>query len=305
VAEWKPELVVDETLAGALIAAQFPELVGARVERIGVGWDNTVFAVAGHWAFRFPRRAVAVAGVEREIAVLPRIAPLLDVAIPSPRFVGAPSGAFPWPFFGAPLIGGSEATGAFDRDARRRLAPRLGGVLRQLHAIPPPPGLPHDPNGRTDPSRRVPLSERRLAQLEAAGLRARVPALREVIAEAHELPQSARRTLVHGDLHWRHVLVDSARPDALAGIIDWGDVCTGDPAMDLAISWMLFEPAERQEFGDAYGPMDPDQVARARLVALFLAATLALYGAAEGQPALRDEALAALDRVAAGEAGEG
>jgi hypothetical protein len=40
-------------------------------------------------------------------------------------------------------------------------------------------------------------------------------------------------------------------------------------------------------------------------VALFLAGTLALYGAAEGQPALRDEALAALDRVAAGEAGEG
>jgi hypothetical protein len=75
--------------------------------------------------------------------------------------------------------------------------------------------------------------------------------------------------------------------------------------MDLAVGWMLFEPAERQAFGDAYGPMDPDQVARARLVALFLAGTLALYGAAEGQPALRDEALAALDRVAAGEAGEG
>ena len=60
---------------------------------------------------------------------------------------------------------------------------------------------------------------------------------------------------------------------------------------------MLFDPPARRSFMDAYGPMDHDQVTAARLLALFLAATLALYGAAEGEPLLRDEALAALGRL--------
>ena len=50
-------------------------------------------------------------------------------------------------------------------------------------------------------------------------------------------------------------------------------------------------------FLDAYGPMEFDQVARARVVAVSLSATLALYGAAEGMPGLRDESLAGLGRI--------
>jgi aminoglycoside phosphotransferase (APT) family kinase protein len=36
--------------------------------------------------------------------------------------------------------------------------------------------------------------------------------------------------LLHGDLHPRHVF---AAADGLTGIIDWGDVCAGDPVFDL------------------------------------------------------------------------
>jgi len=48
----------------------------------------------------------------------------------------------------------------------------------------------------------------------------------------------------------------------------------------------------------AYGPVTDEQLLRARVLALFLCAVLALYGDHEGMPALRDEALAALDRAA-------
>jgi aminoglycoside phosphotransferase (APT) family kinase protein len=37
--------------------------------------------------------------------------------------------------------------------------------------------------------------------------------------------------LAHGDLHVRHLLVDEA--GALAGVIDWGEVCRGHPASEL------------------------------------------------------------------------
>ena len=53
------------------------------------GWDNTVWLVDESWVFRFPRRAAAVAGVEREIAVLPRLAPFLPLPIPSQSSSGA------------------------------------------------------------------------------------------------------------------------------------------------------------------------------------------------------------------------
>lgn len=297
--EWEAEVVVQPWLARRLIEEQFGELRVQDIELLGIGWDNTVYAVDGRWAFRFPRRQVAVAGVEREIAVLPSIAPIVPAPIPVPRFVGRASDAFGWPFFGAPLLPGAEATLAFGDAARLRLAPLLGSFLRRLHATRILDALPHDPMGRADMGRRVPLGAQRLDELGRAGLPAPFVALRSVLDEARDLPPSRRATIVHGDLHVRHVLVDARRAEPLAGIIDWGDVCLGDPAMDLSIGWSLFAPPSRTAFTDAYGPMDPDQVLRARVVALFLSATLALYGHEEGLPALRDESLAALERLVA------
>lgn len=298
-AEWEAELIVEPALARRLIDDQFPELRASVIELLGSGWDNTVYAVDGRWAFRFPRRQVALSGVEREIAVLPSLARHVLAPIPVPRFVGRPSDAFAWPFFGAPLLAGAEATLAFDDAARLRLAPRLGSFLRGLHAAPIAAELPRDPLGRADMARRVPFGLQRLDELALAGLPAPFGLLRDVLGAARDLPLSRRTTMVHGDLHVRHVLVDAALDEPLAGIIDWGDVCIADPAVDLSIAWSLFAPPARTAFVDAYGPMDPDQVLRARVVALFLSATLALYGHDEGLPALRDESLAALERLVA------
>lgn len=284
---------------GGSSPTSFRELAGAEVRPLSVGWDNTVFAVDERWAFRFPRRAIAIAGIEREIAVLPHLASRLPVPIPAPHFIGRPVASFPWPFFGAPLLPGAEVDGEVDGAARERLAPALGAFVRVLHDTPSPAELPHDPMRRVDMARRVPFGEQRLAELHAAGLVAPYDALRRVLDAARDLPPSPRSVLVHGDLHVRHVLVDATREPPLCGVIDWGDVCLGDPAMDVAIAWNLFAPPAREAFFAAYGPIEPDQVARARVVALFLSATLALYGAAADMSALRDESLAGLVRIVA------
>ena len=295
--EWDPESEVDVALAARLIAAQFPELTDAPVRFLAAGWDNTVFAVDDRWAFRFPRRAVAIPGVEREIAVLPLLAPKVEVPIPAPRFVGRPTDEFEWPFFGAPLLAGAEPTPAFDDAARARLAPVLGRFLRSLHGLRLAVDLPVDPLGRADMARRVPFAQQRLDELAAAGLGDHRAAARPVLDAAHDLPSSERRVLVHGDLHFRHLLVDAERDNPLTGVVDWGDVCRGDPAMDLHLAWSLLPPATRPAFWDAYGPIEPDQALRARVVATFLGAVLASYGEHEGLPAVRDEALASLERT--------
>ncbi len=63
--QWTPERLVPPDLASELIARQFPRLAGAAVEPLATGFDNIVYRVAGQWAFRFPRRKVAVPGVQR------------------------------------------------------------------------------------------------------------------------------------------------------------------------------------------------------------------------------------------------
>ncbi len=70
--EWAAECIVGAAQAAELIGAQFPGLRGAQVEPLATGWDNTVFLVGSGLVFRFPRRAVAVPGLQREMAVLPR-----------------------------------------------------------------------------------------------------------------------------------------------------------------------------------------------------------------------------------------
>ncbi len=45
---------------------------------------------------------------------------------------------------------------------------------------------------------------------------------------------SLRLTPIHGDLSADHVLIRNGR---LSGVIDWGDACLGDPALDFAALW--------------------------------------------------------------------
>ncbi len=162
-AEWDAEVIVDEPLVRVLLAEQFPELDAGSARLLGEGWDNSVWVVEDRWAFRFPRREIALPGVERELRVLPRVAPLLPVPIPEPRFVGAPSDRFPWPFFGAPLLSGAEVADAeLDDRARERLGVELGRFLRALHGVELELGLPVDPIRRADTPFRVERTRERL-----------------------------------------------------------------------------------------------------------------------------------------------
>ena len=59
------------------------------------------------------------------------------------------------------------------------------------------------------------------------------------------------KTWMHGDLHGRNVLADDE--GNITGIIDWGDMCAGDRASDLASVWTLLgHPHARADVMEYY-----------------------------------------------------
>jgi aminoglycoside phosphotransferase (APT) family kinase protein len=295
--DWTAELVVDEELARRLLE-QFPELQVESLRPFSEGWDYTIWLVDETWAFRFPRREIVVPGTAREIAVLPELAPLLPIPVPAPVYVGHPAAGFPWPFFGSALLPGRElGDAALDDDARVKVAQVLARFLRRLHDADVTTELPPDGNRRADMTTRVPKTRKQLAALEAAGIWQRPASIDRLLDEAERLPSSDGSAVVHGDLHFRQVLVDDDA--SLTGIIDWVDVCRTDPAIDLSIGWSYLPPPAREVFLADYGALSGEQELRARVVALSLSAALAHYGHVEGFATTEREALAGLSRVAA------
>jgi aminoglycoside phosphotransferase (APT) family kinase protein len=312
--QWDAERSVDIAQARALIARRFPELRGAPVAAAGAGWDNTVYRVRDDLVFRFPRRAVALDGIRREIAHLPRLAPDLPLPIPVPVYIGGVGGAdntgtagepgddFDWPFWGGPYIPGRElALSGLDDAGRVAAAASLGAFLRVLHdpaRVPAHAALPVDPMARATPSSRVVKIREWLGALG--------------VSEPSFLRQSERLgpplgspVVVHGDLHIRHLLV--GEDGRAAGVIDWGDLALGDPAVDLSIGFAAFAGAARVAFFDAYGRVDGEREVRARVLALSLCAALGAQAtdslvrdgrADRGElEAVRVEALAGLGRA--------
>jgi aminoglycoside phosphotransferase (APT) family kinase protein len=294
---WSAEVTADEDLARRLITGQFPQIEARSLRLLGEGWDNTVWLVDDRWSFRFPRRAVAIPGFEREIAALGDLAPRLPLPVPAPVFVGAPAEGFPWPWFGAAHIPGGEPLG-LSPGARRGLARPFARFLRALHGAPVPDGMPADPMGRADMQVRVPKTDESLIELENEGLWRTPDSVRHLLEAASELPPPEPAVVCHGDLHVRHLLVDGQ--GALTGVIDWGDICRGAPAVDLTLLWSLLPPDGRADFIAEYGGIADDQLVRARVLAINLSAVLALYGHHEGIPGLERESLLGLERAATG-----
>ncbi len=294
---WAAERAVDAELARALIAAQFPGM-GARVEPLGAGFDNSAFLVDGEWVFRFPRRAVAVPLLEREIQLLPSLAARLPLPIPRPERVGRPEARFPWPFAGYRALPGRTACGAALTDEERAgFAVPLARFLAALHAFPlaeaAAAGAPGDEIARADVAVRAPKALTALAALAAAGVIDAAAARRLArIVEQTAPPPPRPPALVHGDLYGRHLLVDGAR--RLAGVIDWGDLHLGARAIDLAVGWSFLSPGAREIFLREYGAADEADRALARFRAVYHSANTARYAHAVGDRDLLDESLRVL-----------
>ena len=250
------EVQIDEALVRALIETQHPELTTLDVSSTDTGWDNAIFRLGTEFAVRLPRRVVAAELIRHEQQWLPHVAKQVPIPIPSPIHIGAPGCGYPWFWSIVPWIEGQPADvapPALDQ------AVRLAAFLRALHVKAPD-------QAPLNPWRGVPLRNR------AASLEERLqrladrkvfmpPRILDVWRSALRAREDASPTWIHGDLHPRNVL---AKDGKITGIIDWGDITSGDRATDLAAVWMLFPDHIARERALLHYGADADTVLRAK-----------------------------------------
>jgi aminoglycoside phosphotransferase (APT) family kinase protein len=229
---------VEAALVRSLLAEQHPDLAGLPLTAAAEhGWDNAVFRLGAELAVRLPRRPLAVPLLAHELRWLPVLAPRLPLPVPAVVRTGVPGSGYPWPWSvhrwipGEPLGSGTAAVpGA---------GAALAEFLRALHT-PAPADAPRNPYRGIPLAERLPRGAQDAAELVGRGLPAG-PWL-EVLRRAAAAPAFAGAPhWCHGDLHTANVLRQGSR---IAGVIDFGDLGAGDPAVDLAIAWML-PPAQR------------------------------------------------------------
>ncbi|MCG8466589.1 MAG: aminoglycoside phosphotransferase family protein [Gemmatimonadetes bacterium] len=252
--------VIDVSLVRELVSAQFPEWAHLPIERVEPnGWDNRTFRLGSEMSVRLPSHERYAAQVEKEQAWLPRLGPLLPLAIPVPIACGRPGEGYPWSWSIYRWLPGETATvgRVDDLDA---FASELAGFLRALHRIDasdgPAAGLHNFFRGG---SLKVWDSETREA-IEASGTRIDRTAVTVVWETALETTWEDAPVWVHGDLVPTNLLVYE---DGLSAVIDFGCSGVGDPACDLAIAWLFFSGRSRAAFRERL-ELDASTWARAR-----------------------------------------
>ncbi|WP_328610717.1 aminoglycoside phosphotransferase family protein [Amycolatopsis sp. NBC_00345] len=284
-------------LVRALVREQHPDLADLELRAVAGGWDNQLWRLGPELAVRMPRSERAPDLLRTERKWLPVLAGRLPLPTPVPVRAGEPSARFEHTWTIARWVEGEPA----DRTpiTRADSAETLAGFLEALHR-PAPADAP------ANPARGVPLAE--LPHdlddwLAVIADHANAGAAREILEKAVAAPVWPGAPLwLHGDLHPANVVVREGR---LAGVVDFGELCAGDPATDLAAAWVLLPAGTASRFFEAYGHADDATVARARGWAVWRALALisigrnGRLGLPGGKPTWEPAGYATLERVLA------
>ncbi|MGY5206573.1 aminoglycoside phosphotransferase family protein [Nocardia gipuzkoensis] len=291
------EFKYGQDLVRALLRDQHPDLADLELRDVDGGWDNQQWRLGDELAVRLPRTERAPALLHTEQTWLPVLANRLPLPTPTPVRIGKPSSLFEHTWTIARWVEGEPADRApvTRIDAAEILAEFLGALHDQA-----PPDAP------ANPMRGIPLAGLQIefdGWFEILADHANADSAREVWEKAVAAPAWEGPPLwLHGDLHPANVIVSDGM---LAGVIDFGDMCAGDPATDLSAAWILLPAGTASRFFDAYGQADEATITRARgwavlralgLIAIGQGGRLGLPG---GKPTWEPAGYATLERVLA------
>jgi aminoglycoside phosphotransferase (APT) family kinase protein len=296
-------LEITAGLVRDLVRDQHPDLADRPVRLGARGWDNQLWRLGDDLAVRLPWATESADALLRtEYAWVPTLAPHLPLPVPVPQRLGEPSERFPRPWLITTWVPGAPA----DRVPVTRAADAAAALATFLTALHrrAPAGVPR---GR---ERGGPLADRAegfargVSSATERGLIHEPDAVREVWHDAVSAPDWAGPPLwIHADLHPANVLTADG---TLCGVIDFGDLCAGDPAYDLSAAWLLLPDDTADLFFATYRPTPDDDTRRrargwamARALSGILVGDAGDHGHPGGKPTWGPPAHAALQRLIA------
>ncbi|MEO3806852.1 aminoglycoside phosphotransferase family protein [Nonomuraea sp. B1E8] len=298
------EIEITAEFVQDLLRDQHPDLADRPVRLGARGWDNQMWRLGDDLAVRLPwatRNADEL--LRNEHTWLPALAPRLPLPVPVPQRFGEPSARFPHPWIVTTWVPGEPA----DRVPVTRAAQAadaLAAFLTALHR-PAPDQAPASRFNRggslADDSEGF---AKQLAAATELGLIPDPDAVRAVWDDAAAAPGwTGPAVWLHSDLHPANVVTADG---TICGVIDFGDLCAGDPACDLAAAWLLLPDGAADRFHAAYGPaLDSATLRRARgwavgkALAGILIGEAGVHGRPGGKPTWGPPAHAALRRLTA------
>jgi aminoglycoside phosphotransferase (APT) family kinase protein len=254
------EVDIDDALVRRLLTAQLPHLAGLPLTRIEAwGTDHAIFRLGDDLSVRVPKILWAAQQGVLEARWLPVLAPNLPVEVPVPLAVGEPADAYPFHWYVSPWL-----TGANPEQGGSVSLPRLALDLAELvHALQridttgapiPRQGQRGGPLAGADRSTRARAEELR-GEADVDGL------LAVWDAGVHAPDWDGPAAWVHGDLMDGNLLV---RDGLLSGVIDWGGLIAGDPAVELMVAWSFFDADSREVYREALRFVDDAMWRRGR-----------------------------------------
>ena len=296
-AELEVQQPADDSPEIAAIRAAYPTLTWDRATRTEEGWDHVVILchgcggddALGHsdLVFRFPIDEQAHAQLPTEITVLGHLADRVETSIP--RYTHTPDGL---PFAGYPMVPGARLTPELFRELplteRTLLAGQLGAMLAALHvqdtSTPPMDLVPHSYQPENLDFVRG-IVENNLPDVFTPD---EMRTAREICDEVADLQSTLLpRVFLHYDIHARHLYWDrrgaDGRPEpGHLGVIDFTDMCLGDPAIDFAELYEYGPRFVEDVLARYVGPVDHTFLDRAwtyqRLAGLYMLAGHLYYG---------------------------
>jgi aminoglycoside phosphotransferase (APT) family kinase protein len=202
------------------------------IEVVVHGWHKLVLLTADR-AFLFPRHAVHVAGLERELAALAALTAAAVPLVPQLLDRWHDGVVHPHPFAAVSRLPGEpldDPVGLFDQ---------LGRAIAAWHDLAPPTTLAAPPP--VDPAHVLPHQRWLRRALDPAASadavieateRLGLPERRQQWTEQLGAAAQLRHVLVHGDIHEDQLLAD-ADGSTLTGILDWETARIDHPFFDF------------------------------------------------------------------------
>jgi aminoglycoside phosphotransferase (APT) family kinase protein len=229
-----------------LVADQFPQWAGLPLSPVkSSGTDNVMLRLGDDLVVRLPRIPSAVPSLAKEVRYAPLLAAQLPVPLAVPLAEGVPGVGYPWPWTVSRWLPGETPVPG---KASTVLARELADFVTALHALDTAAAAREQLTSYRGAHPASTDNAARAAIANCEGLLdvAQLTAAWDAVKQARET--KGTHTWIHTDLQPGNLLLADGR---LAGVLDWGGLAIGDPAVDLIVAWNLLDAPARAVFRDA------------------------------------------------------